>query len=108
MLFFFYLSNDDNDISDDESYSSTVANVSYLRSWMHRLFPSIFPIPGLYQGRIKSADMVSGREKRKTGKMFVPVGQCSMFPKGMFVQTSDNYNVTKICFPESRQMFILK
>lgn len=108
-----YITEDEDSYSEEEEEeelpSSPEANITYFYEHLHSLFPKYFPIPGEYGGKIKSARMVFDRNERGTGKIFVPVGgSCSMFPKGVFVQTKTGYNITKIIFPKSGQTFELE
>lgn len=85
----------------DES-SLPTCKLSFFRSCMYRLFPSIFPLPVLYQARIEPERTAA---KWSTGKRFLPCGRSSTFADHLLVYTTPGFEVTAIRFPRSGQTF---
>lgn len=112
LIFFFHLYNsyssssdseDDYDDFDDDN-EEAYDYISLFQVWMNFLFPRAFPTQPVHRW-IKSAQSVSSLRERSTGKILTPVGQCSLFPQGVFVQSTTENDVTKICFPGAQETF---
>jgi len=91
---------EDYDNDKEESYDY----ISLFQVWMNFLFPRAFLTQPVHRW-IKSAQSVSNSSERSTGKILSPVGQSSLFPKGVFVQSTTENEVTKICFPGAQETF---
>ncbi|XP_026818918.1 uncharacterized protein LOC113557542 [Rhopalosiphum maidis] len=92
--------NSEDDDDDNEAYDY----VSLFQICMNYLFPRAFPIQPVYWW-IKSAQSVSDLREKSAGKILSPVGRCSIFPEGVFVQSTSEKDVTKIYFPGVKEMF---
>ncbi|XP_008186842.1 uncharacterized protein LOC100572689 [Acyrthosiphon pisum] len=92
---------EDCDDDKDESYDY----ISLFQVWMNFLFPRAFRTQPVHRW-IKSAHSVSNLRERSTGKILPPVGECSLFPKGVFVQSFTENEVTKIYFPGAQATFM--
>ncbi|XP_060865842.1 uncharacterized protein LOC132941706 [Metopolophium dirhodum] len=90
------------DCDDDEE--ETHDYISLFQVWMNFLFPRAFRTQPVHRW-IKSAQSVSNFKERSTGKILSPVGQCSLFPQGVFVQSTTENEVTKIYFPGAQETF---
>lgn len=111
-LNYFHSYNSDPSSSDSEEDCDSDSNteepaydyISLFQVWMNFLFPRVFRSQPVHRW-IKSAHSVSNLGERSTGKILSPVGRCSLFPQGVFVQSTTEKDVTKICFPGAQETF---
>ncbi|CAI6352562.1 unnamed protein product [Macrosiphum euphorbiae] len=96
-------SEDDYNVSDDDKEES-YEYISLFQVWMNFLFPRAFRTQPVDRW-IKSAQSVSNSNERSTGKILSPVGECTLFPKGVFVQSTTENEVTEIYFYGAREKF---
>jgi len=90
--------------SDSDTEEEAYDYISLFQVWMNFLFPRAFRSQPVHRW-IKSAHSVSNLRERSTGKILSPVGRCSLFPQGVFVQSTTEKDVTKICFPGAQETF---
>jgi len=93
---------DSEDCDDDEN--EVYDYISLFQVWMNYLFPRAFRTQPVHRW-IKSAQSVSNLRERNTGKILSPVGQCSLFPQGVWVQSTTEIDVTKIYFTKAQETF---
>jgi len=106
-LMFSPLYNSDQSCSCNSKYHSIrqdsdkeTCYVSLFQVCMNYLFPREFPMPStIYRFKVNCDQSVSDPKKRIIGKLLSPVGRCSKFPKGIFVQSPSENLVTKIYCP---------
>ncbi|XP_022176165.1 uncharacterized protein LOC111037738 [Myzus persicae] len=97
-------SSDSDEDSEDDDEEEAYDYISLFQVWLNFLFPRAFRIQPVHRW-VKSAHSVSDLRERSTGKILSPVGRCSLFPEGVFVQSTTEKDVTKICFPGAQETF---
>jgi len=95
--------------SIDQDCDKETCYVSLFQVCMNYLFPREFPMPStIYRFKVKCDRSVSDPNKKIIGKILSPVGRCSKFPKGIFVQSPSENRVTKIYCPGAEDKYLCR
>lgn len=95
--------------SIDEGSDKETCYVSLFQVCMNYLFPREFPMPStIYRFKVKGDRSVSNTKKKIIGKILSPVGRCSKFPKGIFVQSPSEELVKKIYCPGAKDKYLCR